>query len=169
MNNSEIYKRLYKDYSKKYINKILISVLFGVLVAIVRNHADKTMKVAVKPERFLQTEASLTKLLDDFKKRLEARVDIVDPKEKDATINNFEKLIQKWQRIAGKYQQNELEYKRNYHESASKPGKNKVFLLKTVGDTDPPGFQGQQIPASMRNTDGSVKVYYQMPMELEDE
>ena len=41
------------------------------------------------------------------------------------------------------------------------PGK----TLKKVGDKDEPDFQGRQIPNSMRQADGDVKVYYSRPRE----
>ena len=37
--------------------------------------------------------------------------------------------------------------------------------LKKVGDKDEPDFQGRQIPNSMRQADGDVKVYYSRPRE----
>ena len=116
---------------------------------------------------FKQNNPKLTDLFEKIKKRLESRVDTVDPKEKDKTIDDFEECKRKWLRIANKYS-GKLKYKRNYYEIAPKV-ENIVFLLKTIGDVDPPGFAGQQIPVSMRQADGSVKVYYQLLSEAEDE
>ena len=44
-----------------------------------------------------------------------------------------------------------------------------IYLLKKLGDLDPPGYQGQQIPQSLRQSDGNVKLYYQRPEEVENE
>ena len=148
------------------------TALFGVLVALIRNHASIENEChAIANNKngasmFKQNNPKLTDLFDKIKERLESRVDTVDPKEKEKTIADFEECKRKWLRIANKYS-GKLKYKRNYYDIAPKV-ENIVFLLKTIGDVDPPGFVGQQIPVSMRQADGNVKVYYQLP-EAEDE
>ena len=145
------------------------TALFGVLTALIRNYASKENEchsIAVDPSKFKQNNTKLTELFENLKKRLESRVSIIDPKEKDATINDFDVCKNKWLKIADKHS-GKLKYKRNYYDIAPKT-ENIVFLLKTIGDVDPPGFVGQQIPVSMRQADGNVKVYYQLP-EAEDE
>lgn len=147
------------------------TALFGVLVALIRNHSSRANgchSVATDPSRFLQTNTHVIDLYDKIKKRLEARVDLVDPNEKDDTIRDFDKCRDDWLKYATKYG-DQIKYKRNYYEFASRPPDNIRFLLKTIGDTDPPTYEGKQIPVSMRQTDGNVKTYYVLPSEAENE
>ena len=103
-------------------------------------------------------------MYDKVKKRLEARVDLVDPNEKDDTIRDFDKCRDDWLEYAKNYG-DKIRYKRNYYEFATKPPDNIVFLLKTIGDIDPLTYEGKQIPVSMRQADGNVKTYYVLPSE----
>ena len=143
------------------------TALFAVLVALIRNHSSKANgchSVATDPSRFLQTNTPVIDLYDKVKKRLEARVDLVDPNEKDDTIRDFDKCRDDWLEYAKNYG-DKIRYKRNYYEFATKPPDNIVFLLKTIGDIDPLTYEGKQIPVSMRQADGNVKTYYVLPSE----
>jgi hypothetical protein len=143
------------------------TALFAVLVALIRNHSSKANQchsVATDPSRFLQTNTPVIDLYDKVKKRLETRVDLVDPNEKDDTIRDFDKCRDDWLEYAKNYG-DKIRYKRNYYEFATKPPDNIVFLLKTIGDIDPLTYEGKQIPVSMRQADGNVKTYYVLPTE----
>ena len=113
---------------------------------------------------FKQTNPKLLELLEKVKMGLEARVKIVDTKETAATMKFFENFKNDWFTDAEEFN-DRLWYKRNYYEGSAKPPKNVRFLLKKVGDVDGPDFQGRQIPNSMRQSDGDVKVYYARPRD----
>lgn len=149
--------------------------LFGILVAYIRNYVRKENNLLkLSPNdgagKFKEVDTQLKKLFDEIKERLRSRVEIVDNKEKDDTIDEFEQCRKEWIKFVKNTEDKEqsLRYKRIYHPNAGKPKKHYRFLLKTVGDIDPPGFVGKQIPTSMRQTDGDVKMYYKEPKE-EDE
>ena len=139
----------------------------------IRNHAkkpDSTHLLAPNKGagKFKQTNRNLTELFNLVKKRLEARLEIVDNKEKADTIKEFEDFRQDWMETAEKLDER-LKYKRNYYEKAAKAKENERFLLKTVGDIDPVGYEGHEIPASMRQADGNVKAYYWELTEADDD
>ena len=137
------------------------------LVAFARMHADKQnncITLVEDPSKFAKKNSSLTNLLNEMKKELELRVDIVDPKERIDTIKDFEKKIEIWYSLAEKG--DILRYKRNYSPKAPKPKENIIFLLKKIGDLDPPGYVGQLIPESLRQAEGSIRMYYKPSEEL---
>ena len=141
--------------------------LFGMLVAFARMHADKQnncITLVEDPSKFAKKNSSLTNLLNEIKKELELRVDIVDPKERIDTIKDFEKKIEIWYSLAEKG--DILRYKRNYFPNAPKPKENIIFLLKKIGDLDPPGYVGQLIPESLRQAEGNIRMYYKLSEEL---
>ena len=141
--------------------------LFGMLVAFARMYADKQnncITLVEDPSKFTKKNSGLANLLNEMKKELELRVDIVDTKEKIDTIKDFEKKIEIWYSLAEKGDR--LKYKRNYYPNAPKPAENIIFLLKKIGDLDPPGYVGQLIPESLRQAEGSIRMYYKPSEEL---
>lgn len=152
-----------------FASRALETGLFGVIVAFVRNygrHSEKTASLARKKGAgmFNQTNPKLLELLEKVKMKLEARVKIVDNKETIATMKFFENFKNDWFKDAEELK-DRLYYKRTYWEGSQRAPKNVRFLLKTVGDVDEPDFQGRQIPNSMRQADGDVKVYYSRPRD----
>ena len=77
--------------------------------------------------------------------------------------DDFKKKIKLWYTLASKNAK--LKYKRNYWKGAAKPKDDVHYLLKKIGDLDPPGHQGQLVPESLRQASGSIRLYYQ-PREM---
>ena len=139
--------------------------LFGLLVAFVRMYADqqnRCITLAEDPSKF-KTAPDLEKLLDKIIDSFETRVRFVDPGEMVDTINDLKKKIKLWYTLASKNAK--LKYKRNYWKGAAKPKDDVHYLLKKIGDLDPPGHQGQLVPESLRQASGSIRLYYQ-PREM---
>ena len=139
--------------------------LFGLLVAFVRmyaNQQNRCITLAEDPSKF-KTGLDLDKLLDKIIDSFEARVKFVDSGERTDAINDFKKKIKLWFTLASKNAK--LKYKRNYWKGAAKPKDDVHYLLKKIGDLDPVGFQGQLIPESLRQAEGSIRLYYQ-PREM---
>ena len=41
-------------------------------------------------------------------------------------------------------------------------------MLKKIGDVDPPGYTGQLVQESLRQAEGSIRMYYQSKKEYDD-
>ena len=141
--------------------------LFGLLVAFVRMYADqKNRCITLVPNSGaskFKTGPDLEKLLDKIIDSVERRVKFVDKGEMTDTINDLKKKIKLWYTLASKNAK--LKYKRNYWKKAVKPKDDVFYLLKKIGDLDPVGYEGQLVPESLRQAEGSIRVYYQ-PREM---
>ena len=141
--------------------------LFGLLVAFVRMYADQQNRcITLVPNSGaskFKIAPDLEKLLDKIIDSFEARVEFVDKGERADAINDLKKKIKLWYTLASKNAK--LKYKRNYWKGAAKPKDDVRYLLKKIGDLDPPGHQGQLILESLRQASGSIRLYYQ-PKEM---
>ena len=93
--HSTYHRRVEPGTLTPFASRARETALFGVLVALIRNHAkkpDSTHLLAPNKGagKFKQTNRNLTELFNLVKKRLEARLEIVDNKEKADTIKEFE-------------------------------------------------------------------------------
>ena len=146
--------------------------LFGVLLSLVRNMADDQNGckiIAEKAHMFLPDDQKLIRLLEKIKEIIRIRVNDVDRKELEGTEQDLEKHIKEWYTLATNFQDNpELQYKRKYHDMA-KNVKDDPFLMKRIGDVDPPGVEGKFVLDSLRQAEADISVYYQPDKEKEKE
>ena len=151
--------------------------LFGILVAFVRNYADQQNLCIPLVEnkgasKFTKGNQGLTKLLGEITDRLGKRVAIVDKKEKNVTINDFQNKIKRWFAVAEIPKTKpgiKLKYKRNYFRGAPPPSEDEIFLIKKIGDIDPVGYEGQLVQESLRQAEGSIRMYYHSKEEEHDD
>jgi superfamily II DNA/RNA helicase len=129
--------------------------LFGVFVALIRLGSRM---LSENPERFQRRDPEVSKLVDDVKSIILARVEHLDPAEKLETESDLESYVNKWDRLSTRHNAGEikLRYRPPIFVKRDAP-KNEIYLLNSSRDYNQSGFV---IPESLREAESEVATYY---------
>ncbi len=129
--------------------------LFGVFVALIRL---ESCLLAKNPERFHRKDPDVSKLVDDIKAKILARVELLDPSEKQETEKQLDSFVNRWDSLSTKHHNGtiKLKYRRPMYQRRDAP-KDEVYLLNSSRDYNPQGFV---IPESLREAESEVSTYY---------
>ena len=114
--------------------------------------------LAKKPEMFRRSDPIVSKLIDDIKAKILARVELLDPSEKQETEKQLDGFVNKWDRLSTRHHAGEikLRYRPPMYQKRDKP-KDEIYLLNSSRDYNPQGFI---IPESLREAESEVSTYY---------
>ena len=127
--------------------------LFGMMVSVLRNTIPRISKNK-NANGFSRQEVIQENIIKDFSEFLKNRVNEIDPRETNNTLENFEKLLNKWSAYIQRYSEI-LKYKENIHPLAAKV--EEYYLLQ-----DDKTSKNQIIPTprSFRNTEQELNFFY---------
>ena len=131
--------------------------LFGVFVALIRLES-RYLAENNSASRFQRSDPTVSRLVDDIKSKILARVELLDPSEKQETEKQLDSFVNRWDRLSTRHHAGEikLKYRASLYQRRDKP-KNEIYLLNSSRDYDPQGFV---IPESLREAESEVDTYY---------
>ena len=138
--------------------------LFGIFVGLVRTLIPRLSKNE-DAQLFDPKNPNFLKSLNDIKDAIEARVDSIDPSERDDTIKQLDNIIELWNQYRKK--KTPLLYRKNPFKYADKKKEvNDWFLLK-INEFD----ENELIktPLSLRDAEQEQKLWYMQDQDEEDE
>lgn len=128
--------------------------LFGVLVALMRLSENKLAENG-SAGKFDKNWRYVLNVLETVRGELSDRVANIDPQEKEATLRDLDRYVDKWHEYASNL--NNLQYRQNPHKMAKRT-KDASYLLKSEFHADGNGLI--PVPNSLRDAEESISVWY---------